>query len=101
VEVLWATPSETEGINGYVIEYGFDTNFSRSVTVTADELRAVEHPVFGPVYRVYLQDVILNTPLLVRIRAISASGISEPSDVFRILPGTGWGKRLNGADEEI
>jgi len=81
IEVTWETPSEP--VDGFIIRYGSSpTSLTKEVTISATDIRAVNDPEYGPVYRYLIRDVEDAKKLYVSIAAVKGQSVSDFSDVL-------------------
>jgi hypothetical protein len=81
IEVTWETPSEA--VDGFIIRYGSSPNsLTKEVTISATDIREVNDPEFGPVYRYVIRDIENTKKLFVSIAAVKGQAVSNFSDVL-------------------
>jgi|LauGreDrversion4_2_1035121.scaffolds.fasta_scaffold05832_8 hypothetical protein len=81
IEVTWETPSEP--VDGFIIRYGSSPNaLTKEVTISSSDIREVNDPEYGPVYRYLIRDVDNVKKLFVSIAAVKGQAISNFSDVL-------------------
>lgn len=81
IEVLWETPSEP--VDGFIIRYGSSPNsLTKEVTLSATDVKEVNDPEYGPVYRYLIRDVENVKKLYVSIAAVKGQVVSDFSDVL-------------------
>jgi hypothetical protein len=81
IEVTWETPSEL--VDGFIIRYGSSPNaLTKEVTISSSDIREVNDPEYGPVYRYLIRDVDNVKKLFVSIAAVKGQAISNFSDVL-------------------
>jgi hypothetical protein len=81
IEVTWETPSEP--VDGFIIRYGSSPDaLTKEVTISSNDIREVNDPEYGPVYRYLIRDVENAKKLFVSIAAIKGQAISNFSDVL-------------------
>jgi hypothetical protein len=81
IEVTWETPSER--VDGFIIRYGASPNaLTKEVTISATDIREVNDPQYGPVYRYLIRDVENAKKLFVSIAAVKGQAVSNFSEVL-------------------
>ena len=81
IEVTWETPSEP--VDGFIIRYGSSPNaLTKEVTISSSDIREVNDPEYGPVYRYLIRDVENVKRLFISIAAVKGQAISNFSDVL-------------------
>jgi hypothetical protein len=81
IEVTWETPSEP--VDGFIIRYGISPDaLTKEVTISSSDIREVNDPEYGPVYRYLIRDVENAKKLFVSIAAVKGQSISNFSDVL-------------------
>jgi hypothetical protein len=81
IEVTWETPSEP--VDGFIIRYGSSpSSLTKEVTISSADIREVNDPEYGPVYRYLIRDVESSKKLFVSIAAVKGQSISNFSDVL-------------------
>ncbi|MEY4669051.1 MAG: hypothetical protein RL518_1750 [Pseudomonadota bacterium] len=81
IEVTWETPSEP--VDGFIIRYGSSPNaLTKEVTISAADIREVNDPEYGPVYRYLIRDVENAQKLFVSIAAVKGQAVSNFSDTL-------------------
>lgn len=81
IEVLWETPSEP--VDGFIIRYGSSPNsLTKEVTLSATDIKEVNDPEYGPVYRYLIRDVENAKKLYVSIAAVKGQVVSDFSEVL-------------------
>jgi hypothetical protein len=81
IEVTWETPSEP--VDGFIIRYGASPNaLTKEVTISATDIREVNDPQYGPVYRYLIRDVEDAKKLFVSIAAVKGQAVSNFSEVL-------------------
>lgn len=79
VEIVWLVPGEA--VERYHIRWGTSPNILDSSTVVAvEDLRKIEDPVFGPIYRYKVGPVDDHLPLFLSIQAENRWGLSSASE---------------------
>jgi hypothetical protein len=81
IEVTWETPSEP--VDGFIIRYGSSpTSLTKEVTISASDIREVNDPEYGPVFRYVIRDVENANKLFVSIAAVKGQSVSDFSQVL-------------------
>ena len=81
IEVTWETPSEP--VDGFIIRYGSSPNsLTKEVTLSTTDIREVNDPEYGPVYRYLIRDVENAKKLFISIAAVKGQAVSNFSDVL-------------------
>lgn len=81
IEILWETPSEP--VDGFIIRYGSSpTSLTKEVTISASDIREVNDPEYGPVFRYLIRDVENSSKLFVSIAAVKGQSVSDFSEVL-------------------
>jgi hypothetical protein len=81
IEITWETPSEA--VDGFIIRYGSSPNsLTKEVTLSTTDIREVNDPEYGPVYRYLIRDVENASKLYVSIAAVKGQAVSNFSDVL-------------------
>lgn len=81
IEVTWETPSEP--VDGFIIRYGSSpTSLTKEVTLSATDIREVNDPEYGPVFRYLIRDVENSNKLFVSIAAVKGQSVSDFSEVL-------------------
>ena len=85
VEIIWQAPSST--VDGFVIHYGFskeELSFERRIN--AADLKLLDHPAYGPVYRYSISDLPNDRTVYVSVSAFKDTLVSDPSEIFAVAP---------------
>jgi len=78
IEIDWLVPSVP--VDGFVVSYGFgDEPLTNRVTVPTSELKQLEDPERGPIYRYFLNEIPRDREIRVAISSYLGTSISEPS----------------------
>ena len=78
IEIVWLVPSVP--VDGFVVSYGFgDEPLTNRVTVPISELKKLEDPERGAIYRYFLDEIPRDREIRVAISSYLGTSISEPS----------------------
>jgi hypothetical protein len=84
IEIDWLVPSVH--VDGFVVSYGFgDEPLTNRVTVPTSELKQLDDPERGPIYRYFLNEIPRDREIRVAISSYLGTSISEPSPP-RVVP---------------
>ncbi len=83
IEILWKVPEQP--VDGFVIHYGnANDQLDKELRVEVTELKKIEHPQFGTVYRYLLKSVARGEKLFVSISAYSDTLVSDHSAILEV-----------------
>ena len=85
VEVIWQVPKGP--VDSYLLEYGFSADkLPHNVQIPLSQLKKVQHPIFGEVFRYQLKKLPADRRVFLRLTASNAEGSSPPTPVFEVQP---------------